>query len=116
LEKQVAAALIATKEVYNDPGWRRWAQAWLDGTDRSRTSARVAEAAAIVEMELAAYRFDPGAHGVAAAAAELAGRLAVSLAEAERLRSEGKPVLAEFVEAMAADMAELACRASLSAR
>ena len=92
LERQVAAGLTATKEVYDDPAWCRWAQAWLDGIDGSRTSARVAEAAA------------------------LAGRLAVSLAAAEKLRAEGKPTLAEFVEAMAADMAERACRASLSAR
>lgn len=44
LEQQVRFGILCAKEVYTEPGWNAWADAWLDGSECSR--AKAAEAAA----------------------------------------------------------------------
>ena len=46
LEQRVRFAILCAKVVCTDRGWTRWADGWLDGTDRTAgTAAEVAEAA-----------------------------------------------------------------------
>ena len=45
-EQRVECAIRIAWEVCDDPAWRAWAQAWLDGTDRTEEAAMAARAAA----------------------------------------------------------------------
>lgn len=42
-EQRTRFGILCARHVYREPGWTRWADGWLDGTDRT---ARAAEAAA----------------------------------------------------------------------
>jgi len=52
--QHTAYAILCAMEVYNDPAWRTWAQAWLDGTDRTTSAAEAAAAARAAEAAWAA--------------------------------------------------------------
>lgn len=45
-EQRVEFAIRVALRAYNDEGFVKWAQGWLDGSDRSEASARAAWAAA----------------------------------------------------------------------
>lgn len=45
LEQHVRFAIATTLAVYNQPVYRKWALAWLDGSDRSASAADAARAA-----------------------------------------------------------------------
>jgi len=81
--QRVRWAILCAWEVCDDPAWRRWAAAWLDGSDRSAWAARAAWASAAEEAaELAAW--------AATAAAERAAPLDL-LALARRAVAEEAP-------------------------
>jgi hypothetical protein len=42
----IEIAITCAKHVYHDPDWNRWADAWLDGSDRTKASAASAANAA----------------------------------------------------------------------
>ena len=44
--RRVAFGILAAKAVYTNPDWTRWADAWLDGSDRTTLAARAARWAA----------------------------------------------------------------------
>lgn len=41
-EQRVRFAILVARRVYFNPEWRRWADDWLTGSDRSRGAARLA--------------------------------------------------------------------------
>lgn len=45
-ENRVRFAILCALRVYTDPEYRRWAEGWLDGRDRTRTAAEAALPAA----------------------------------------------------------------------
>ena len=45
---RVRFAILCAKEVYHDKAWNEWADAWLDGTDRTHAAANNAAHAAAV--------------------------------------------------------------------
>ena len=69
-EQRVKFAILASLEVYDDPRYRTWAEAWMSGADRTQKSARVAAWAAAAEAARAAAA--EAAAAAAAAAAEAA--------------------------------------------
>ncbi|HZO81142.1 MAG TPA: hypothetical protein VFB33_05560 [Candidatus Binataceae bacterium] len=42
VEKYVTVAIFIARDGYRDPRWRRWAENWLSGRDRSYRSAQLA--------------------------------------------------------------------------
>lgn len=46
-EQRVRFGILCAKRVCNAPTWNCWADAWLDGSDRSTAAAQAAEAAAV---------------------------------------------------------------------
>jgi len=68
IEQRVECAIQLAWEVCDDPSWRQWTQAWLDGIDRSRAGA-VAAAAEEAAAEAAA------AAKAGVDTAEIAGRV-----------------------------------------
>ena len=80
-EQRVECAIRLAWEVCDEPGWRAWAQAWLDGSDCSETAARAAEAAAWAAWE-AAEAARTARTAAAWAAAEAARTAAAWAAEA----------------------------------
>ena len=42
IEQRVECAIRLAWEVCDEPGWRAWAEGWLDGSDRSDVAARAA--------------------------------------------------------------------------
>lgn len=44
--QRVAFALLVSLDVYNDKGYKEWAEKWLSGADRSESAARSTESAA----------------------------------------------------------------------
>jgi hypothetical protein len=69
-EQRVECAIRIAMEVWDDPAWRAWAAAWLDGSDRTAASARDAAWAArdaAWAAEAAGWAADEGV-GVAAIA------------------------------------------------
>lgn len=48
-QQKLAFAMLALAEVYGDPMYVKWSNAWLSGTDRGVTAARAIEQAALKE-------------------------------------------------------------------
>ncbi len=42
LTQKIAFGILCAKEVSKEEGWNRWADAWLDGSDRTKESAKTA--------------------------------------------------------------------------
>ena len=106
LEQQVLAGIVAAREVYREPGWLRWADAWIAGRDRT---AAAAEAAAVGVQGRS--RVTPGSESeveFAAQAAELAALAARSVA----LIIEGATEGLEILERIASGSADQACVAA----
>lgn len=77
IEQWVRFAILCARRVETNPTWRAWADAWLDGSDRTAAAAEVVAAAAeAVEGTEAA------AAAVAGAVAEAAAVQAAEAAEA----------------------------------
>ena len=53
-EQRVECAIRLAWEVCDEPGWRAWAQAWLDGSDRTDAAAWAAADAADAGVDVAA--------------------------------------------------------------
>jgi hypothetical protein len=81
--QRVAYGILCAKALYTDSAWTAWADAWLDGTDRSsaaRAAARAAaEAAARAAVVWAARAAAWAAERAAAGAAGLAAAWAADL-------------------------------------
>ena len=54
IEQRVECAIRLAWEVCDEPGWRAWAQAWLDGSDRTDAAAWAAADAADAGVDVAA--------------------------------------------------------------
>ena len=76
IEQRVECAIRLAREVCDEPGWRAWAQAWLDGSDRTDeaawAAADAAAWAAVRAADAAAWAADAAADGAAWAAADAA--------------------------------------------
>jgi len=92
-EQRVRFAILAAKAVYHDPAWLRWADGWLDGSNRGPDAADAAAwaaeaawaakaAAAAAEAEAAEAAW--AAAAAAAWAAARAGEAAREAAAADR--------------------------------
>ena len=79
IEQRVECAIRLAWEVCDEPGWRAWAQAWLDGSDRTDAAADAALEAAVDAAVRAAVR---AAWAAADAAAGAAVRAADAAADA----------------------------------
>ena len=44
--QKIAFGILCVKEVYKDPSWNQWADKWLSGEDRTKSSAYAASSAA----------------------------------------------------------------------
>lgn len=74
LEQRVEFVIRCVKAVFDDADWNEWADAWLDGTDRTQESA----ARAAAKKETGAWKIiETDARG----AARLAARIETELAE-----------------------------------
>ena len=74
-EHRVRFAIFCAKKVCHDKAWNKWADAWLDGTDRTHSAAAEANApyaAAYAAAAAAAYAHDDAAAAAAYAAAAAA--------------------------------------------
>ena len=69
MTQRVAFGILAAKAVYTNPDWTRWADAWLDGSDRTTLAARAARWAAAEAAEWAAMEAAEAATGEWAAEA-----------------------------------------------
>jgi hypothetical protein len=91
LEQRIRFAIFCALEVCKDPGFVRWADRWLDSSDRSSESARAAESAAVsLAAQHAARAAEAAAVSLAALAvraAEWAARAAESAALAARVEA-----------------------------
>jgi hypothetical protein len=85
LEQRIRISIYCALKQYSAPSFVKWANAWLDGSDRSaraaEAAARAAEAAAAVAVEWAA-EWAAWAAREAAVAAEAAAEAAARAAEA----------------------------------
>lgn len=52
-EQRVRFAVLCAKAVYEGPGWKKWADNWLSGADRTKTTAMAAAHAAAVAVDVA---------------------------------------------------------------
>lgn len=76
-------AILCAMQVYDEPKWVAWAEAWLNGTDRSGTSANaVAAAYAATNAVAAAYDAIYAATNAATSAAAAADAAADAVANA----------------------------------
>jgi hypothetical protein len=57
-EQRVTFAILCALEVCREPSFVKWANAWIDGTDRSAEAAKAAEAAAKAAWAAAADKID----------------------------------------------------------
>lgn len=48
-EQKITAALIAVRQVYDEPGWLEWSEKWLSGQDRSLSRVRTLAAQGVSE-------------------------------------------------------------------
>jgi hypothetical protein len=81
----IEIAITCAKHVYHDPDWNRWADAWLDGSDRTKASA--ASAANAASAASAANAASAAWVPSAASAAERAAYWAASASSAARAAS-----------------------------
>lgn len=89
IEQRVECAIRLAWEVCDEPGWRAWAEGWLDGSDRSDVAARAAAEAW-------------AARSAARAAARSAARSAARAARAEAWAARAAARAAWAAEAWAA--------------
>ena len=108
VEERVGAAIVAAARLFAEARWRRWADRWLEGTDRSEAAAHLAFAVAHAEVETRAAGPAPPAFAIPAVAARTAAQLAISLARINALRRFGQPQLARSLEHITAAMADRA--------
>lgn len=57
-EQRVRYAILCGKAVYHEPSWTTWADNWLSGVDRGRSSADAADVAARAVAQAAADAAD----------------------------------------------------------
>ena len=85
--QKIAFGILCAKEVYKDSSWNQWADKWLSGEDRTKSSAdaaaKYAAAAAATAADAAAaakYAAKYAAADAAAAAAKYAAKYAAATA------------------------------------
>ena len=71
-----AYGILCALEVYQEPSWRAWAKAWLDGTDRTIDSAYAARATATAYLAAHASAAEAAAAAIYAAAATASASVA----------------------------------------
>lgn len=69
--QRVAYGIYSSLEVYENTEYRRWAENWLNGTDRSITAAAVARTAARAAAEAARAAAEAGTAAAAGTAAKM---------------------------------------------
>ena len=99
IEQWVRFAILCARRVETNPTWRAWADAWLDGSDRTAAAAEVVAAAAAAAAE--------AVEGTEAAAAAVAGAVA-----AEAAAAAGAGAVAEAAAVQAAEAAAAAVEAA----
>jgi hypothetical protein len=105
-------AITCAKHVYHDPDWNRWADAWLDGSDRTKASAAsAANAASAAWVPSAASAAERAAYW--AASASSAARAARAAASAASAANAASAASAEYWAASAAYWAYWAARAEI---
>jgi hypothetical protein len=93
-DQRVEFAIRVAKRVCADPVWNVWADAWLDGSDRTADAAYAARAAARAHAANAAYAAHAAAH--AAAYASDAAHAYAAYAAAHAARAAAEPI--DFLE------------------
>ena len=107
--QKVRFGILCAKQVYKHPKWNQWADAWLDGSDRSEKSAQVACAAARAAQADEVYA---AWEARAADAAQVAAYAAV-WAAADAVQAEYEARAADAAQAaLAADAAVWAAAAA----
>ena len=77
--QKIAFGILCVKEVYKDPSWNQWADKWLSGEDRTKSSA---DAAAAYAAAAYAAAYAAAADVVAYYAADAAAYAAADAADA----------------------------------
>jgi hypothetical protein len=107
LEQRIRISIYCALKQYSAPSFVKWANAWLDGSDRSaraaEAAARAAEAAAAVAVEWAAEwaawaAREAAVAWLAVAAAEAAARAAEAAARAARAKFDLLTIIKSVVE------------------
>ena len=80
LNNRIAFGILCAMEVYKDETFQKWAQAWIDGTDRTEESANAAAANAAYATAYAADAATYAANAAARDAATYAARAAADAA------------------------------------
>ncbi len=106
MEQRVTFAIRCAMQVFNDGKWTAWAQAWLDGTDRTADAAADAAYAA-ADAAYAAYA--DAADAAAAAAAADAAAYAADAADAAYAAAYAADAAATAADAAAAAADDAAC-------
>mgnify|MGYP001579972072 CR=1 FL=1 len=82
LEQRVTFGILCALEVYREKGWVKWAQGWLNGTNRSERTARAEERAAwVTEAASSAVSAAESAEAASSAAAWSVSRSAEAAKE-----------------------------------
>jgi hypothetical protein len=108
----IEIAIVCAKHVYHDPDWNRWADAWLDGSDRAKASAEMAARAASA-ADWAAY-WASSAAAWAAAWAESAAESAADWTACAEMAARAASAASASWEASAEMAARAASAASAS--
>ncbi len=66
-EHRIRFAILCAKEVCHDEAWNKWADAWLEGTDRTHAAAAAAAPYAVAAAYASAYAAAANAASVYAA-------------------------------------------------
>ena len=112
--QKVRFGILCAKQVYKHPKWNQWADAWLDGSDRSEKSAQVACAAARAAQADEVYA---AWEARAADAAQVAAYAAVwAAADAAQAEYEARAAYAAVWAAADAVQAEYEARAADAAQ
>ncbi len=122
--QRVEIVILIAKHYYTEPAWNRWADKWLDGTDRTRMAAWLAElksseAAETLSSEAAAAWSAEAAVAAwsAAVAATATARLAARAAEwSEAVAAKAAARAAARAAAWSAEAAVAAWSAAVAAR
>jgi len=103
VEQRVKIAMRLALDVYNEPSFVAWAEAWLDGTDRSEAAAGAAARAAAWAARAAAW----AAWAAAWAAGAAARAAAWAAAGAARAADDPMQAHARFAEVVQAVLEEV---------
>ncbi len=97
LTQRIAFGILCAKQVCEDKGWNRWADAWLDGSDRTKESAEAA-ARAVVKLMVAVGKTAAWSAGWAAENAAWSAGWAADWAMIRSAEAAARAVAAQTVD------------------